>query len=57
MADRPGILYGQPGFERIAAGLRAELRRLKLAVRDDDQFADTPLPNGVDGTPTRLRGK
>lgn len=50
-------LYGQPGFERITTDLKAELRRLKLAVKDDDQFADTQPPSGVDGTPARLRGK
>ncbi len=50
-------LYGQPGFARITTDLKAELRRLKLAVRDDDQFADTQPPSGVDGTPARLRGK
>jgi hypothetical protein len=50
-------LYGQPARERIAAELKAELLRLKRALGDEDQFADTQLPNGVDGTPARLRGK
>ena len=50
-------LYGQPGFDALTASLKAELQRLKQAVKDDDQFADTQLPNGVDGTPARLRGK
>jgi arylsulfatase A-like enzyme len=50
-------LYGQPAHERIAAELKAELLRLKRALGDEDQFADTQLPNGVDGTPARLRGK
>ena len=37
--------------------LKAELRRLKQAVRDDDQFADEQPPNGVDGPVAKLRGK
>jgi arylsulfatase A-like enzyme len=50
-------LYGQPGQERLTATLQTELARLKKAARDDDQFADTQPPNGVDGTATKLRGK
>jgi arylsulfatase A-like enzyme len=50
-------LYGQPGQEKITAELKAELTRLKQAVRDDDQFAGVQLPNGVDGPIARLRGK
>lgn len=50
-------LYGQPGFDALTVRLKAELQRLKQALNDDDQFADTQLPNGVDGTPARLRGK
>jgi arylsulfatase A-like enzyme len=50
-------LYGQPGHERITAELKAELARLKRAVRDDDQLANEQLPNGVDGPVARLRGK
>lgn len=55
--DEMHNLYGQPGFERVTADLRAELARLKLALRDEDQFADTQLPNGVDGPVSRLRGR
>jgi arylsulfatase A-like enzyme len=50
-------IYGQPGQEKITAALEAELLRLKRAVRDEDQLANEQLPNGVDGTVARLRGK
>jgi arylsulfatase A-like enzyme len=50
-------LYGEPGQEALTASLKAELARLKKAVRDDDQLADVQLPNGVDGTVAKLRGK
>jgi arylsulfatase A-like enzyme len=50
-------LYGKPGQEKVTATLKAELSRLKRAVRDDDQLANEQLPNGVDGPVARLRGK
>lgn len=50
-------LYGQGGMSTLTASLKAELWRLKLAVRDDDQFANDQFPNGVDGTVARLRGR
>jgi hypothetical protein len=50
-------LYGQAGQEMVTAELRAELQRLKAQVRDDDQFANELLPNGVDGPVAMLRGK
>jgi len=50
-------IYGQPGQEKITATLKAELLRLKQAVHDEDQLANEQLPNGVDGTVARLRGK
>ena len=50
-------LYGEAGQEKVTAELRAELQRLKAQVRDDDQFANEQLPNGVDGPVGRLRGK
>jgi len=50
-------LYGKPGQEALTASLKGELARLKRDVRDDDQLADRQLPNGVDGTVVRLRGK
>ena len=50
-------LYGQPGASSLTASLKAELARLKRAVKDDDQLANVQLPNGVDGTVARLRGK
>jgi hypothetical protein len=48
-------LFGQPGHEQITAALKAELMRLKRAVRDEDQLANEQLPNGVDGTVAALR--
>ena len=50
-------LYGEPGHEAITTTLKAELARLKQSVRDDDQFANEQLPNGVDGPVAKLRGK
>ena len=50
-------LYGQPGTEALTAGLKAELGRLKAELGDEDQFARTQPPNGVDGPVTRLRGR
>jgi arylsulfatase A-like enzyme len=50
-------LYGQPGQEELTRTLKAELARLKAAVKDDDQFASEQPPNGVDGTVAKLRGK
>jgi arylsulfatase A-like enzyme len=50
-------LYGQPGHEQTTAELKAELMRLKQALGDEDQFAATQPPAGVDGPVARLRGK
>jgi len=50
-------LYGQPGHDELTKTLKAELARLKAAVKDDDQFANDQPPNGVDGPVARLRGK
>jgi arylsulfatase A-like enzyme len=50
-------IYGQPGQEQLTSTLKAELARLKRAVRDDDQLANDQLPDGVDGTVVMLRGK
>ena len=50
-------LYGQPGMAALTATLKAELTRLKRELRDDDQLADVQMPNGVDGTVAKLRGK
>lgn len=50
-------LYGQPGHERLADELKAELRRLKSELGDEDQFADEQPPNGVDGPVAKLRGR
>jgi arylsulfatase A-like enzyme len=50
-------LYGEAGHEQLTATLKAELLRLKQAVRDDDQFANEQPPDGVDGPAAKLRGK
>jgi arylsulfatase A-like enzyme len=51
-------LYGQPGTEKLTAGLKAELARLKKEARDDDQFAEeNPKTGPVDGSVEKLRGK
>jgi arylsulfatase A-like enzyme len=50
-------LYGERGQAGVTSALKEELARLKRQVRDDDQFADQQLPNGVDGPVARLRGK
>ncbi len=50
-------LYGQPGQAQRTATLKTELQRLKLELKDDDRFANDALPNGVDGTVAKLRGK
>lgn len=50
-------LYGQPGQEALTAELKTELARLKRDLRDEDQLADTQLPNGVDGPVEKLRGR
>jgi arylsulfatase A-like enzyme len=50
-------LYGMPGQEQITATLKTELQRLKKSLRDEDQFANEQLPNGVDGPVAALRGR
>jgi len=50
-------VYGQPGTESLTAGLKDELLRLKKEMKDDDQFAETQPPSGVDGSVQQLRGK
>lgn len=50
-------LYGQPGLGPLTAQLKAELMRLKALYKDDDQLANDQLPNGVDGTVAKLRGR
>jgi arylsulfatase A-like enzyme len=44
-------LYGKPGSEQITAQLKSELTRLKRELKDDDQFASSQPPPGVDGPP------
>jgi len=50
-------LYGRPGQEQLTAELKAELGRLRKELHDDDRFAGEQLPNGVDGSASRLRGR
>ena len=50
-------LYGLPGHEAVTAALKTELLRLKKSLKDDDQFANDQIPNGVDGPVATLRGK
>ena len=50
-------LYGLPGHEAVTADLKKELLRVKTSLRDEDQFANVQLPNGVDGPVAVLRGK
>jgi arylsulfatase A-like enzyme len=50
-------LYGEPGQEALTSSLKAELQRLKQAVKDEDQLANEQLPNGVGGPVAKLRGK
>jgi arylsulfatase A-like enzyme len=49
-------LYGQAGQEAVTASLKAELRRLRAEVADDDRFATELPPGSVDGTVAQLRG-
>jgi arylsulfatase A-like enzyme len=41
--------YAEPAQAKLVRKLKAELYRLKKEFKDDDQFADTQPPNGVDG--------
>jgi hypothetical protein len=50
-------LYGLPGQEPITATLKSELVRLKKEFKDEDQFANDELPDGVHGSVAELRGK
>jgi arylsulfatase A-like enzyme len=42
-------VYGDPAYAETVAGLKKELARLKLEVQDNDEFALTQPPPGVDG--------
>ena len=48
-------LYGQPGTEAVTAELKAEIERWKKELKDDDRFAETLPPAGVDGAIKKLR--
>ena len=40
-------LYGTPGSEKMTAELKAEIARLKIELKDDDQFANE-IPKDID---------
>jgi hypothetical protein len=42
-------IYNEPTQQSLVAKLKAELYRLKKELKDDDQFANKSLPDGVDG--------
>jgi arylsulfatase A-like enzyme len=44
-------LYDDPAQKDLLVKLKAELYRLKKELKDNDQFADTQPPPGVDGQP------
>lgn len=44
-------IYNDPSQQQVVADLKKELYRLKKEVKDDDQFAYTQPPNGVDPKP------
>ena len=50
-------LYGQPAQAALTARLKTEMGRLKREAKDEDQLADVQIPQGVDGTVEKLRGK
>jgi arylsulfatase A-like enzyme len=50
-------LYSDPAHASTVASLKTELQRLKKEVQDNDEFADTQPPAGVDGSVAELRGK
>jgi arylsulfatase A-like enzyme len=50
-------VYGQPGTEALTARLKEELTRLRRELKDDDQFAETQPPAGVDGSVQQLRAR
>jgi arylsulfatase A-like enzyme len=49
-------LYADPAAQETVAKLKAELRRLKIELKDDDQFTKELPPDGVDGPPPARRG-
>jgi arylsulfatase A-like enzyme len=46
-------VYADPAYAAPVKTMKEELYRLKKEVGDDDQFADTQPPPGVDGQPLR----
>lgn len=50
-------LYTDPAHAATVTKLKSEVQRLKKEVQDEDQFAQSQPPAGVDGTAEKLRGK
>jgi arylsulfatase A-like enzyme len=50
-------VYHEPHLQGTVAKLKAELYRLKQAVKDEDQFADRQPPHDVGGPEPRQKGK
>ena len=48
-------LYSDPAAQQLVTRLKAELRRLKAEVKDEDQFTKELPPDGVDGPPPARR--
>jgi len=46
-------VYSDPAYASVVEYLKQELFRLKKEVKDEDQFADSQPPNGVDPRPRR----
>jgi arylsulfatase A-like enzyme len=46
-------VYSDPAYASVVGDLQQELFRLKKEVKDEDQFADSQPPNGVDPRPRR----
>lgn len=42
-------IYNDPSEQQLVATLKAELQRLRLDLKDEDQFSDQLPPDGVDG--------
>jgi arylsulfatase A-like enzyme len=49
-------VYADPAYAETVATLKKELARLKIALGDDDKYANELPPAGVDGTPEALKG-
>ncbi|HNR98812.1 MAG TPA: sulfatase [Planctomycetota bacterium] len=50
-------VFGDPAYADTVAALKAELRRLKAEVGDDDRYAHEQPPDGADAMPELLKKK